>query len=212
MQGQVLPSAVVIEAAPARQFAQFVVDEHQKCLDSRDEFEVPGYIPRAEAMLFGTWDDSKITISAIDFIENVRGTDSAIIAEFESQLAPKFGKVFLNKERGYWFDEREVLRAIRKRSREGLNPVGSVHSHPNWHEIGPPSERGAELSENPTRLDEYLFEELGWPVNIIWYVRAGGERWKHKVASWRPEGGETVRLSTEIADFVLREFNVEIPA
>jgi len=66
-----------------------------------------------------------------------------------------------------------VLRAIMRQAENGLELLGSVHSHPDWHEIGPQHERRLRRSENPTRMDEYLFRESRWPVNVIWYVSGG---------------------------------------
>ncbi|MEV3992520.1 hypothetical protein AB0J57_26775 [Streptomyces sp. NPDC049837] len=208
-----LPAIVRLEAEPARRFIRSAVREYQKCLDSRNGDGVPTHLPRASALLFGQTDGSETTISDIEFVTNVRDSDQSVMAEFEKTIAPRFGDVYRNPGRGFWCDEKSVLEAIKKQSAKGLDLMGSIHSHPNWHEIGPPHERYQELSENPTRMDEYLFRQSCWPVNVIWYIRGGvgGGGMAHRVAGWRPGAGRCESLDIRIPPAIHDEFDVESP-
>lgn len=185
-----LPKIARFEPEPARRFAANAVAEYQKCLDSRDADGVPSHLPRASALLFGRVHAAEISLCDIEFVPNVRDSDESVMAEFESTIAPRFGDVYRNPGRGFWCDEKQVLQAIKRQHVNGLELMGSVHSHPNWHEIGPPHERYQELSEHPTRMDEYLFRQSCWPVNVIWYVRGP----EHRVAGWRPGPKRCERL------------------
>ena len=206
-----LPGIVRFELEPARRFVDNAVQEYQLCLDSRDADGVPSHLPRASGLLFGRWNGTEITISDIEFVPNVRGSDKSVIAEFESTIAPRFGDVYRNPGRGFWCDEKDVLRVIKEKSAHGLELMGSVHSHPNWHEIGPPHERVQQLSENPTRMDEYLFGQSSWPVNVIWYIRAVDDGLEHRVAGWRPGTGPCERLDVRLPSAIHDEIRVESP-
>ncbi|WP_053657478.1 hypothetical protein [Streptomyces sp. MMG1121] len=203
-----LPETVRFEPEPARRFMNNAVREAQKCLDSRDADGVPSHLPRASGLLFGRSDATEITISHIEFVPNVRDRDESVIAEFEGTIAPQFGEVYRNPGRGFWSDEKGVLRAVMEQSANGLELMGSIHSHPNWHEIGPPHERFQELSEHPTRMDEYLFRQSCWPVNVIWYVRSTGDGMAHRVAGWRPGPEHCGRLDIRIPSAIHQEFSV----
>lgn len=207
-----LPLTVRFELEPARRFMEHAVQEYQKCLASRDADGVPSHLPRASGLLFGRTDGTEVTICDIEFVSNVRDSDESVMAEFESTIAPKFGDVYRNPGRGFWCDESGVLRAIKQQSASGLELMGSVHSHPNWHEIGPPHERYQRLSENPTRMDEYLFGQSCWPVNVIWYVHTRGDDLAHRVAGWRPGPEQCERLDVHIPSEIRDAFNVELPA
>ncbi|MFD9354832.1 hypothetical protein [Streptomyces sp. NPDC060031] len=209
-----LPLLARFEPEPARRFLGYAVEEYQKCLDSRDSDGVPSHLPRASGLLFGQADDTGITIRDIEFVPNVRDSDESVIAEFETAIAPRFGDVYRNPGRGFWSDEKGVLRAIQQQAANGLELMGSIHSHPNWHEIGPPNERFQQLSEVPTRMDEYLFGQSCWPVNVIWYVHADSGGLAHRVAGWRPgpEPESCRQLDIRIPSEVCDEFRVELPS
>ncbi|MFD9334523.1 hypothetical protein ACFWBF_08940 [Streptomyces sp. NPDC060028] len=209
-----LPRLARFETEPARRFLGHAVEEYQKCLDSRDAEGVPSHLPRASGLLFGEADDTGITIRDIEFVPNVRDSDESVIAEFETTIAPRFGDVYRNPGRGFWSDEKGVLRAIQQQAAKGLELMGSIHSHPNWHEIGPPHERFQQLSEVPTRMDEYLFGQSCWPVNVIWYVHADSGGLAHRVAGWRPgpEPESCRQLDIRIPSEVCDEFRVELPS
>jgi hypothetical protein len=204
-----LPETARFELEPARRFLDNALQEYRKCLDSRDADGVPSHLPRASGLLFGRSDGAEITISDIEFVSNVRDSDESVMAEFEGTIAPRFGDVYRNPGRGFWCDEKGVLQAIQRQSAKGLDLMGSVHSHPNWHEIGPPRERYQRLSENPTKMDEYLFRQSCWPVNVIWYVHASGGGIAHRVAGWRPGPEQCDRLDIRIPSAIRDEFKVE---
>jgi hypothetical protein len=204
-----LPRLARFEPEPARRFLETAVQEYRKCLDSRDADGVPSHLPRASALLFGRMNGPGITIGGIEFVPNVRDSDEGVIAEFETTIAPRFGEVYRNPGRGFWSDDKGVLLAIQRQASNGLELMGSVHSHPNWHEIGPPHERFQQLSENPTRMDEYLFRQSCWPVNVIWYVRTSGGELAHRVAGWRPGPQHCDRLDIRIPPDICDDFNVE---
>lgn len=206
-----LPKTVRFGLEPARYFIAEAAQEYQRCLDSRDTDGVPSHLPRVSGLLFGRSDGAEITISAIEFAPNVRDRDESVMAEFEDVIAPQFGDVYRNPGRGFWCDEKSVLQAVKRHSADGMDLMGSIHSHPNWHEIGPLKERRQELSENPTRMDEYLFRQSCWPVNVIWYVRAIGDVLAHRVAGWRLGSRRCDRLDVQIPPAILDEFDVTVP-
>ncbi|WP_327706115.1 hypothetical protein OG530_35040 [Streptomyces decoyicus] len=203
-----LPVTVRFEIEPVRRFISDALQEYQKCLDSRDADGVPSHLPRASGLLFGQSDGAEITISDIEFVPNVRGSDESVMAEFEATIVPRFGDVYRNPRRGFWSDEKGVLRAIMQQSANGLELMGSIHSHPNWHEIGPPHERYQRLSENPTRMDEYLFRQSCWPVNVIWYVHESSAGIAHRVAGWRPGPEQCEKLDIRIPSAIHEQFEV----
>ncbi|MDI5961326.1 hypothetical protein POF50_005650 [Streptomyces sp. SL13] len=204
-----LPRTARFELEPARRFIDHAAQEYRKCLDSRDADGVPSHLPRASGLLFGQFDGNEITISDIEFVPNVRDSDESVMAEFEGTIAPRFGDVYRNPGRGFWSDEKGVLQAIKDRFTSGLELMGSIHSHPNWHEIGPPHERYQKLSEHPTLMDEYLFRQSCWPVNVIWYVHENSRGMAHRVAGWRPGTDECDRLDIRIPSAICEAFNVE---
>jgi hypothetical protein len=200
-----LPARARFELEPARRFAANAMQEYRKCLESRDEDGVPSHLPRASALLFGRLGTAEISLCDIEFVPNVRDSDASVMAEFEATIAPRFGDVYRNPGRGFWCDERQVLQAIKRQHANGLELVGSVHSHPNWHEIGPPHERYQRLSAHPTRMDEYLFRQSCWPVNVIWYIRGD----EHHVAGWRPGAAQCDRLDIRVPQAICAEFGIE---
>jgi proteasome lid subunit RPN8/RPN11 len=208
-----LPEGVRLEAGPARHFLDHAVDEYKRCLASRDEEGIPHHLPRASGLLFGEVDGNVIVIRDIEFVRNVRDSDIGVISEFETTIAPRFGEVYRNPRRGFWCDDSGVLAAVKRQATNGLELMGSVHSHPDWHEIGPPHERFQQLSEKPTRLDAYLFHQSSWPVNLIWYVHGdshGGLH--HRVAGWRPADEDCGPLRIEIPGPLRAEFGIESAA
>ena len=207
----VLPEIVRFESESTRRFILNAVEEHQKCLDSRNADGVPTHSPRATGLLFGRPEGTELFIGDIEFVPNVRDSDEGVIAEFETTIASQFGDVFKKPGRGFWCDDKSVLQAIKRQAAKGLELMGSVHSHPNWHEIGPPHERFQELSENPTGMDEYLFRQSGWPVNVIWYVRALPGGMTHRVAAWRPGAVKCDKLQIRLPSAICDEFSVVAP-
>jgi hypothetical protein len=204
-----LPATIRFELGAARGFARDAAREYQMCLDSRGSDGVPTHRPNASALLFGQSGSTELTISRIEFVANIRGSDETVIAEFEASIVPRFGEAYRNPERGFWCDEQAVLRAIMRQAENGLELLGSVHSHPDWHEVGPPHERHLRLSENPTRMDEYLFRQSRWPVNVIWYVSGGDSGMTHRVAAWRAGPHQCERLDLAMQSAIYDEFDME---
>jgi hypothetical protein len=204
-----IPSTVRFELDPAQRFIDTAIREYETCLASRDPDGVPKHLPRASALLFGMLDDTEIVISDVEFVPNIRDRDEDVIAEFETVIAPRFGEAYRNPGRGFWCDESDVLQIVKRRAADGFDLLGSVHSHPNWQEIGPPHERRQQLSENPTQMDDYLFRQSGWPVNVIWYVHTDGGAIVHRVAGWRPGRQGCDRLDIRLPAAFCREFAVE---
>ncbi|MBI1758682.1 MAG: hypothetical protein HYR62_05600 [Actinobacteria bacterium] len=203
-----LPASVRFEFDAASRFARDAARQYQMCLDSRDSDGLPAHRPNAWALLFGQPGHTELTISGIEFVPNVRGSDKTVIAEFEAAIVPRFGEAYRNPERGFWCDERAVLAAIMRQAENGLELLGSVHSHPDWHEVGPPHERHLRLSEHPTRMDEYLFQQSRWPVNVIWYVSGGDAGAIHRVAAWRAGPRQCERLDLAMPAALHDEFDM----
>lgn len=203
------PETTRFDLEPTRRFLNRAVQEHQKCLDSRNADGAPSHVPSVTGLLFGQSDDAEITIHEIEFVANIRGTDASVIAEFERSIVPQCGEQYRNRERGFWSDDKAVFEAVKRQAANGLKLMGSIHSHPNWHEIGPPHERFQQLSEKPTKMDEYLFRQSCWPVNVIWYVRAFSGGMTHRVAGWRPGAEQCNRLEVKLPFEICDEFGVE---
>lgn len=155
--------------------------------------------PNSFGLLGGTLEDDALVVRRIAFAANVRAVDQVPLEEFERNIVPRFGKQYDDGERGFWCDSRQLLKVVREFEADGLEMLGSVHMHPDWHRVGPPHERGTEsLSENPSRMDEYLFRNAGWPLNVICYLESRGSGVTHTFAAWRPprtEGGPTEKLA-----------------
>ncbi|MGF1425945.1 hypothetical protein [Kitasatospora sp. LaBMicrA B282] len=207
-----LPRTARFESEPALRFLDQALLEYRRCLESRDADGVPHHLPRASGLLFGQVDDTGITIADVEFVPNVRDSDEGVIAEFETTIAPRFGEVYRNPGRGFWSDEIGVLRAIQRQAANGRELLGSIHSHPNWHRIGPPHERFQRLSENPTQMDAYLFGQSCWPVNVIWYVHTDDAGLAHRVAGWRPGPAGCERLDIRIPAEICAEHRVALPS
>lgn len=206
-----LPTIVHFELEPVMSFALNATEEYQKCLDSRVVTGAPTHRPRASALLFGRFNRNEIIIGGIEFVPDIRGTDETVIAEFEDTIAPQFGDAYRNLSRGFWSDEKAVLRAIMRQDEYGRELVGSIHSHPDWQNIGPVHERRMRLSENPTQMDEYLFRQSCWPVNVIWYISGGDRRVTHRVAGWRSRPNGCDRLDLGLPTAIRETFEMGPP-
>jgi hypothetical protein len=125
-------------------------------------------------------------VRRVAFGRNARTSDPAARREFRDTIVPEFGPAYENEHRGWWMDSRDVLRASREAEALGMDLLGSIHMHPDWHRLGPPSERGHVLSERPTPMDVHLFGRTGWPLNIICYLERRGGVFYHALAAWAP--------------------------
>ncbi|MFE7114205.1 hypothetical protein ACFU99_02125 [Streptomyces sp. NPDC057654] len=183
-------------------FAEFVADaiaEYRMGLDSVAAGGSRLHRPNSFGLLGGTLEDDALVVRRVAFADNVRAVDEAPLEEFRQNIVPRFGKQYDDGERGFWADSRQVLRVSREFDAAGLELLGSVHMHPDWHRVGPPHERGTEhLSENPSRMDEYLFRNAGWPLNVICYLESRGRGGvTHTYAAWRSpaaDGAKAVQM------------------
>jgi hypothetical protein len=134
--------------------------------------------------------DGEVTVERFEFGTNVRATSNLAVNEFSSNIAERFGPAYLNEHRGFWCSSSDLLRIHRDADADGLEILGSVHMHPDWHRIGPPAERGLRISEQPTPMDEYMFAMTGWPVNMICYLERRGRGFFHRYAAWQHPGSQ----------------------
>ncbi|MET7690382.1 hypothetical protein ABZT06_20780 [Streptomyces sp. NPDC005483] len=138
------------------------------------------------AVLLGRLEDDTAYVERSAFGRNSRATDPSAQLEFSEAIVPRFGRAYENEHRGWWIDSHDVLRITRAAEEDGLDVLGSIHMHPDWHRIGPPEERGARLSERPTPMDTHVFAGTAWPVNVICYLEQQGEAMYHALAAWGP--------------------------
>jgi len=138
------------------------------------------------ALLVGTADEAVIHAQRVVFASNARKHDPSARREFAESIVPKYGPAYENETRGWWVDSHDLLRASREAEAAGLELLGSIHMHPDWHRIGPPLERATALSERPTAMDQYVFTSTAWPLNIICYLEQQGGELYHALAAWAP--------------------------
>ncbi|WP_239375648.1 MULTISPECIES: hypothetical protein [unclassified Frankia] len=192
---------VEVVVADPEVFASFIEDaigEYRLGLESVAAGGSRLHRPNSFGLLGGTVEGDAMVLRRIAFADNVRAVDSVPMEEFKKNIAPKFGKQYDDGERGFWCDSRQLLKVVREFEDNGLEMLGSVHMHPDWHRVGPPHERGTEnLSENPSRMDEYLFRNAGWPLNIICYLESREGGVTHTYGAWRPpvsEGAKAAKM------------------
>ncbi|TQE15022.1 hypothetical protein Sipo8835_27560 [Streptomyces ipomoeae] len=133
-------------------------------------------------------------VERVAFGRNARRTDPAALLEFSETIVPRFGAAYENEHRAWWIDSGDLLKASREADALGLELLGSIHMHPDWHRLGPPRERGLVLSERPTPMDRHVFGQTGWPLNIICYLERRGDVFYHALAAWAPGGGTELPL------------------
>lgn len=145
--------------------------------------------PSCFAVLVGHDVANAVTVARVEFGRNVRACDAMARTEFSEEVVPRFGVAYDNPYRGYWCDSADLLRIARSAEQSGMDIVGSVHLHPDWHLIGPAHERGLRISEAPTPMDSYMFANTFWPVNVICYLEHHGSDLYFTLAAW----GQTER-------------------
>ncbi|MET7608345.1 hypothetical protein ABZS96_39260 [Streptomyces avermitilis] len=151
------------------------------------------------ALLLGNLTSEAAHIRSLRFGRNVRSTDPSARREFTDAIVPNFGPAYENETRAWWFDPYELLRISRDADHARLEILGSIHMHPDWHRIGPPSERGLVLSECPTPMDQYIFRGTAWPINAICYLEHREGHFFHALAAWGPpEEGSTDEGCSEL--------------
>ncbi|MFE9443801.1 hypothetical protein ACFYO2_33575 [Streptomyces sp. NPDC006602] len=155
---------------------------------ARDEYEActPAEPPGCFAVLVGRIDGDVAVVAGMEFAANVRAVDQVALEEFSTSVAPCFGAAYRNPRRGFWCSPQDLLRIHRQAARADLDILGAIHLHPDWHRIGPPEERGLRISERPTPMDEYMFRNTGYPVNVICYLESIAEEVSATLAAWGP--------------------------
>ncbi|KAF4409321.1 MULTISPECIES: hypothetical protein [Streptomyces] len=185
---------VEVVVADSEVFAPFVEDALEQYRMGRESVGRTGsrvHRPNSFGLLGGTCEGDALVVRQLAFAANVRAVGSVPQEEFKENIVPKFGKQYDDGERGFWCDSRELLDVTRRFEALGLDMLGSIHMHPDWHRIGPAHERGTEtLSERPSRMDEYLFTNAGWPLNIICYLESRGDGITHTYAAWCPPASD----------------------
>ena len=180
------PREVLVDARILHPFVEASVDAYRTCTPQRP--------PSCFALLVGLLGDDWARIERLHFADNVRASDAEVLKEFDDVVVPRFGEAYRNTHRGFWCGSDELLRVSRAAEEDGMEILGSIHLHPDWHRIGPPRERGLRIDHRPTPMDDYLFRNTGWPVNLICYVAARGDDLFHTVAGWVPRPDDGVEL------------------
>jgi hypothetical protein len=146
------------------------------------------YLPRCWALLVGQAEEALIRVQGVRWARNVRETDSTVLEEFSEVIVPCFGSGYSDGRRGYWCDPADVLRISREAEAAGMDVLGSVHMHADMHRFWPEHAAGVQLSECPTPMDEYLFRNGAWPLNLICYLEGKGEDFEIAVrlGAWAP--------------------------
>ncbi|MEG3628578.1 hypothetical protein [Streptomyces poriticola] len=162
------------------------------------------------ALLLGRAEATAFHVRRVAFGRNARTSDPAARQEFSETIVPRFGPAYENEHRGWWMDSADLLKAAHEAEEAGLDLLGSIHMHPDWHRIGPPSARGQVLSERPTPMDRHLFGRAGWPLNLICYLERRRGVFYHALAAWTPslpdvsEGGGCTELDLRVRTSTLQ--------
>jgi hypothetical protein len=144
------------------------------------------YLPRCWALLLGRMDDAVIRVEEMRWARNVRESDPVVLEEFGEVIVPCFGPGYADGRRGYWCDPADVLRISREAEQRGLDLLGSVHMHADMHRFWPEHAAGTVLSERPTPMDEYLFRNGAWPLNMICHLESVAEQVVVRIGAWAP--------------------------
>ncbi|GIJ62252.1 3-hydroxyacyl-CoA dehydrogenase NAD-binding domain-containing protein [Virgisporangium aurantiacum] len=181
------PDLVVVDRSVLRPFLDAAVAAYRSCTPERP--------PGSFALLVGRVEPDRMVVERAVAARNVRGTDRAALGEYESTIVPCFGEAYDNAHRGFWCHAVDQLRVHREAEADGLEVLGSIHLHPDWHRIGPPAERAMRISQHPTPMDAYMFQQTQWPLNMICYVESSGAGCTYTVGAWAPpaDGGARCR-------------------
>lgn len=174
----VSPAAVLLAPKLLEGFLSESIKEYEDC--------TPELPPRCWAVLVGRHLGDAMRVERICFAGNIRETDEGVLDQFATLIVPCFGAAYANGRRGYWCDARELHRISREADAAGMEVLGSIHLHPDWHQIGPPHERGLDISEAPTAMDQFIFRNTGWPLNMILYLEQREGRLYHSLGAWSP--------------------------
>ncbi|MEU5165941.1 MULTISPECIES: hypothetical protein [Streptomyces] len=160
---------------------------------ARAEYEdcTPEEPPSCFAVLLGTVEDGVAHVVEIEYATNARASDPIATEEFAGTIASCFGAAYRNPRRGFWCSSKDLLRIQRQGERRRLDILGSIHMHPDWHRMGPPAERGLRISEHPTPMDRYMFDNSRYPVNVICYLESTGGKLSAALAAWGPPPEES---------------------
>jgi hypothetical protein len=139
------------------------------------------------AVLLGRAVEGTTLVEAVAFGRNARSDDPNARAEFAETIVPRFGSAYENPVRAWWLDPADLLAIARDAQVRGLDLLGSIHLHPDWHRLGPESERDRPLSERPTPMDEHMFRNSGWPVNVVCYLERRYGGFCYALAAWDGE-------------------------
>jgi len=173
------PTTVLVDDQALTDFLTAAVAEYQLITP---EAPLPCF-----ALLLGHAEATTYHVRRVAFGRNARTSDPAAREEFRDTIVPRFGAAYENEHRGWWMDSADLLKAAREADDLGLDLLGSIHMHPDWHRIGPPSQRAQQLSERPTPMDRHLFGRTGWPLNLICYLERRGDAFYHALAAWAPQ-------------------------
>ncbi|MCU1682734.1 MAG: hypothetical protein JWQ81_3473 [Amycolatopsis sp.] len=155
-------------AAAADEYARITPDEPRPCF----------------AVLLGTQTEAAFVIDDVAFGRNARNSDPSAHEEFTTTIVPRFGSAYENPVRAWWLDPVDLLRISRQAAKLGYDILGSIHLHPDWHRLGPESERDCPLSDRPTPMDEHMFRSSGLPVNVVCYLEQQHGGFYYSLAAW----------------------------
>jgi hypothetical protein len=142
--------------------------------------------PGCWAVLIGYRENDAHHVVRLAHARSVRATDPQVRSEFSETIIPRFGPAYANEARGFWCDSKDLLQIIRQAEPDGLEVLGAVHFHSDWHRIGPPQEHGLHLSEYPTPMDQYMIRNTGWPVHMICYLEQRDDAVFGTLGAWEP--------------------------
>lgn len=171
------PNTVLISLDLIKSFTTEALSAYEAC--------TPEEPPSCFAILVGRQEGDVAVVAELESAANARAVERVAVEEFSTVIAPCFGTAYENPHRGFWCDSRDLLRIYRRAEARDLQILGSIHLHPDWHRIGPPHERGLRISESPTPMDEYMFRNTGYSVNMICYMESLGPVVSTALAAWR---------------------------